>query len=90
MLNCVNSYFTIAGKTIQVIAFFAGLKVTNMLFRFSEWRGLGPSILVCPVTVMHQWVKEFHLWFPPIRVAVLHDSGSYAGVLLNFFFALAS
>ena len=28
---------------------------------------------------MHQWVKEFHKWYPPLRVAILHDSGSYTG-----------
>ena len=29
--------------------------------------------------VMHQWVREFHAWWPALRVAVLHDSGSYSG-----------
>ncbi|XP_011353710.1 DNA excision repair protein ERCC-6 isoform X5 [Pteropus vampyrus] len=38
--------------------------------------GLGPTIIVCPTTVMHQWVKEFHMWWPPFRVAILHESGS--------------
>ncbi len=28
---------------------------------------------------MHQWVKEFHKWWPLFRVAVLHDSGSHQG-----------
>ncbi|ETE58895.1 DNA excision repair protein ERCC-6 [Ophiophagus hannah] len=40
-------------------------------------RGLGPTVIVCPTTVMHQWVKEFHTWWPPFRVAVLHETGSY-------------
>ena len=30
-------------------------------------------------TVMHQWVKEFHIWWPPFRVCILHDTGSYQG-----------
>lgn len=34
---------------------------------------------MCPTTVMHQWVKEFHNWAPNFRVAVLHGSGSYSG-----------
>ena len=25
---------------------------------------------------MNQWIQEFHRWWPPIRVAVLHSSGS--------------
>lgn len=34
-------------------------------------------MIVCPATVLHQWVKEFHTWWPPFRVAVLHETGSY-------------
>lgn len=26
-----------------------------------------------------QWVAEFHRWWPPFRVAVLHSTGSYSG-----------
>ena len=28
---------------------------------------------------MHQWVQEFHKWWPPLRVAILHESGSHSG-----------
>ena len=42
-------------------------------------RKLGPVLIVCPTTVMHQWVREFHNWAPTFRVAVLHGSGSYTG-----------
>ena len=28
---------------------------------------------------MHQWVSEFHTWWAPFRVAILHDTGSYSG-----------
>nr|XP_033797522.1 DNA excision repair protein ERCC-6 isoform X2 [Geotrypetes seraphini]XP_033797523.1 DNA excision repair protein ERCC-6 isoform X2 [Geotrypetes seraphini]XP_033797524.1 DNA excision repair protein ERCC-6 isoform X2 [Geotrypetes seraphini]XP_033797525.1 DNA excision repair protein ERCC-6 isoform X2 [Geotrypetes seraphini] len=68
------------GKTIQIIAFLAGLSYSKIRTRGSNYRyeGLGPSIIVCPTTVMHQWVKEFHTWWPPFRVAVLHETGSYA------------
>ena len=41
--------------------------------------GLGPVLIVCPVTVLHQWVQEFHRWWPEFRVAVLHETGSYQG-----------
>ncbi|XP_046302704.1 DNA excision repair protein ERCC-6 isoform X1 [Marmota monax] len=68
------------GKTIQIIAFLAGLSYSKIRTRGSNYRfeGLGPTILVCPTTVMHQWVKEFHTWWPPFRVAVLHETGSYS------------
>lgn len=57
------------------------LKVWGLVF-FSEilhfrYQGLGPTVIVCPATVMHQWVKEFHTWWPPFRVAILHETGSY-------------
>lgn len=68
------------GKTIQIIAFLAGLSYSKIRTRGSNYRfeGLGPTLIVCPTTVMHQWVKEFHMWWPPFRVAVLHETGSYA------------
>lgn len=56
------------GKTIQVIAFLAGLHYSG---KFS-----GPVIVVTPATVMKQWVNEFHRWWPPLRVSILHGSGS--------------
>ncbi|KAH0624389.1 hypothetical protein JD844_031796 [Phrynosoma platyrhinos] len=74
------------GKTIQIIAFLAGLSYSKIRTRGSNYRqvlfcrlfrGLGPTLIVCPTTVMHQWVKEFHTWWPPFRVAVLHETGSY-------------
>uniref|UniRef100_A0A674CL10 DNA excision repair protein ERCC-6 n=1 Tax=Salmo trutta TaxID=8032 RepID=A0A674CL10_SALTR len=67
------------GKTIQVIAFLAGLSYSKLRTRGSNYRyqGLGPTVIVCPATVMHQWVSEFHTWWPPFRVAVLHDTGSF-------------
>ncbi|KAF9380668.1 hypothetical protein BGX21_002290 [Mortierella sp. AD011] len=56
------------GKTIQIISFLAGLLYSGKLD--------GPIIIVCPATLLKQWVKEFHRWWPPTRVAILHSSGS--------------
>jgi DNA excision repair protein ERCC-6 len=56
------------GKTIQVIAFLAGLHHSRKLTK--------PIIVVAPATVMKQWVSEFHRWWPPFRVSILHTSGS--------------
>lgn len=56
------------GKTIQIIAFLAGLHYSKKLSR--------PVIVVAPATVMKQWVNEFHTWWPPFRVSILHTSGS--------------
>ena len=56
------------GKTIQAIAFLAGLHYSNKITK--------PIIVVAPATVMKQWVNEFHTWWPPFRVSILHTSGS--------------
>ena len=56
------------GKTIQVIAFLAGLHHSKIIKK--------PIIVVAPATVMKQWVNEFHAWWPPFRVSILHTSGS--------------
>jgi DNA excision repair protein ERCC-6 len=58
------------GKTIQAISFLASLFYSN------KWPGT--SIIVCPATVMKQWVQEFHRWWPPFRVVVLHATGAGA------------
>lgn len=55
------------GKTIQIIAFLAGLHHSGLLTK--------PVIVVCPATVMKQWVEEFHKWWAPLRVVILHSMG---------------
>ncbi|KAK3608200.1 hypothetical protein CHS0354_039216 [Potamilus streckersoni] len=67
------------GKTIEMISFLAALRYSKLRDRTSSRTGLGASIVICPATVMHQWVKEFLLWWPTFRVAILHSSGSYTG-----------
>lgn len=56
------------GKTIQIISFLAGLHYSKKLTK--------PIIVVAPATVLRQWVNEFHRWWPPLRVSILHSSGS--------------
>ncbi|KAI9147969.1 DNA repair protein rhp26 [Paramyrothecium foliicola] len=56
------------GKTVQLIAFIAALHYSNKLKR--------PVIVVAPATLLRQWVSEFHRWWPPLRVSILHSSGS--------------
>ncbi|NXU54941.1 ERCC6 protein, partial [Turnix velox] len=79
------------GKTIQIIAFLAGLSYSKIRTRGSNYRqGLGPAVIVCPATVMHQWVKELHTWWPPFRVAVLHETGSYSDKKVKLIHEIAS
>ncbi|SCU99192.1 LADA_0H18140g1_1 [Lachancea dasiensis] len=56
------------GKTIQVIAFLASLHHSGKLD--------GPILIVCPATVLRQWCKEFHKWWPAFRTVILHAIGS--------------
>ncbi|CAL5865798.1 uncharacterized protein PFLUO_LOCUS4 [Penicillium psychrofluorescens] len=56
------------GKTIQAIAYLASLHHSKMFDK--------PALVVCPATLMEQWVNEFHRWWPPFRVSILHSSGS--------------
>lgn len=58
------------GKTVQVIAFLAGLQYTG-LYR--------PSLVVCPATVLRQWMREVRRWAPAFRVVMLHDSARSPG-----------
>ncbi|XP_042905022.1 DNA excision repair protein ERCC-6 isoform X2 [Parasteatoda tepidariorum] len=67
------------GKTIQMITFLVGLSFSKLRTHGDIFKGLGPVVLVCPATVMHQWVKECHKWWPPFRAVVLHESGSFSG-----------
>ncbi|CAJ2506378.1 Uu.00g005080.m01.CDS01 [Anthostomella pinea] len=56
------------GKTVQLISFIAALHYSKQLDK--------PVIVVAPGTVLKQWVNEFHRWWPPLRVSILHSSGS--------------
>ncbi|SSD58398.1 related to DNA repair and recombination protein RAD26 [Saccharomycodes ludwigii] len=56
------------GKTIQIIAFLASLHHSNKLDK--------PVLIVCPATVMKQWVSEIHKWWPPFRAIILHSIGA--------------
>lgn len=67
------------GKTIQMIAFLIALRTSNIVNAHKGYKNLGPTVLVCPATVMHQWLQEFRKWYPPFRVAILHSTGTFSG-----------
>jgi len=56
------------GKTIQTIAFLAGLNYSGL--------STGATLIVCPATMLKQWESEIHLWWPMFRVAIFHSSGA--------------
>lgn len=40
-------------------------------------------IVVCPATVLHHWLQEFHRWSPFMRAVVLHSISATASELLK-------
>ena len=54
------------GKTLQTIAFLSYLKHKRKLD--------GPSLVICPLSVLSSWKKEFKSWCPQMRVVQLHSA----------------
>lgn len=52
------------GKTIQVISLILKLKEENRI--------KGQSLVVCPTTLLGNWVKELHSFAPSLNVSVYH------------------
>ena len=52
------------GKTLQVISVVSALERSGFL--------AFPVLIVCPTTLIRQWINEFHMWSPRLRVVVLH------------------
>eukprot|EP00834_Sanchytrium_tribonematis_P004304 NODE_204_length_12954_cov_1.347880.p3 type:complete len:826 gc:universal NODE_204_length_12954_cov_1.347880:796-3273(+) len=53
------------GKSIQAVAFLAGLACCNILKN---------ALVVTPGTLLIQWMQVFHHWFPHFRVIVYHNT----------------
>lgn len=54
------------GKTLQIITFLAGLHSSGIL---------KSAALICvPATLLTHWIGEFHRWYPPMRIFILHES----------------
>uniref|UniRef100_M4BQK0 DNA excision repair protein n=1 Tax=Hyaloperonospora arabidopsidis (strain Emoy2) TaxID=559515 RepID=M4BQK0_HYAAE len=61
------------GKTVQLASFVGSLH---------RARRLRTVLLLCPASVLLQWVRELHKWTPWMRVVLLHASGT--GVNTSF------
>ncbi|KAM7537439.1 hypothetical protein Aperf_G00000064025 [Anoplocephala perfoliata] len=80
------------GKSIQIISFLASLHHSKLSICGSSYdvavsgmkhpppnrisEGLAPVLIVCPGTVLKQWLAEFRAWMPTARVVIIHSSGS--------------
>lgn len=52
------------GKTIQVISYILKLKETNQL--------KNPALVVCPTTLLGNWVKEISTFAPDLKTSIYH------------------
>ncbi|PIC15909.1 hypothetical protein B9Z55_022706 [Caenorhabditis nigoni] len=62
------------GKTIQTCIFLRSIAETQRTSY--KYKGLDTCLIVCPVSVTHQWVEKLHEWFPRVRVFLLHQTSS--------------
>ncbi|CAE6498428.1 unnamed protein product [Rhizoctonia solani] len=53
------------GKTLQTISFLAHMKSKGV------W---GPFLIVCPLSVLHNWISEFEKFAPSIPVCMYHGT----------------
>ena len=37
----------------------------------------GAVLVLCPASVLAQWLREFRAWWPLCRVMLLHESGNH-------------
>lgn len=54
------------GKTIQIISFILKMKEEN---KFKK-----PVLVVCPTTLMGNWMKELEMFAPSLKAAIYHGS----------------
>lgn len=59
------------GKTIQTISLLLHLKAQNALN--------GPTLLVCPTSVLGNWEKEVHRFAPTLSIAIHHGDKRLKG-----------
>lgn len=61
--NCILCDEMGLGKTIQAISFLAFLK---------DYKNIsGPFLIVCPNSVVSNWLKELQKWFPSLKSEIL-------------------
>ncbi|RCN24373.1 hypothetical protein ANCCAN_29931, partial [Ancylostoma caninum] len=72
---CWKVYFPL----LKVIAFLRALDESQKQDNYMNFKGLGPCLIICPSTLLRQWVGEIHQWMPRCRVAVFHGSGNFKG-----------
>ena len=65
-INCILGDEMGLGKSLQTISFIA-----HMIY---EKRVKGLFLIICPLTVLSNWIKEFTRWCPSISVLRVHST----------------
>ncbi|WP_040805125.1 DEAD/DEAH box helicase [Nocardia concava] len=65
------------GKTVQVLALLVHERETAAAAGESD--GIGPTLLVCPMSVVGNWQRETERFAPDLRVLVHHGAGRLSG-----------
>ncbi|MEU6586469.1 DEAD/DEAH box helicase [Nocardia sp. NPDC046763] len=69
------------GKTVQVLALLVHERETAAAA--SESESVGPTLLVCPMSVVGNWQREAERFAPDLRVLVHHGAGRRSGAELD-------
>jgi hypothetical protein len=78
-IDSVNRIYYIHTNILVQDTWFTWSKVLCKSCKFVVMRIFAIIIFYSFLKVMQQWVGEFHAWWPPLRVTILHDSGSFQG-----------
>ena len=54
------------GKTAIVCSFLHASVISGILKK--------PTLILCPLTVCQQWIRELHIWCPQLRAIFLHSN----------------
>ncbi|MBF6334077.1 DEAD/DEAH box helicase [Nocardia transvalensis] len=71
------------GKTIQVLALLAHERETAGSLVSPASSSPGPTLLVCPMSVVGNWQREAERFVPDLRVLVHHGTGRRSGAELD-------
>jgi SNF2-related domain len=66
LLPPLNPYTHVQGKTLQTISLICHLKESHAV--------TGPSLVICPLSVLYSWCSEIAKWAPSLKHLRFHSS----------------
>ncbi|CAB3401755.1 unnamed protein product [Caenorhabditis bovis] len=62
------------GKTVQAIAMLKAIELSKKRMAALNGKGLNQALIVCPASLLNQWIKHFNEWYPRCRIVMLHNT----------------